>query len=124
MAFDAHQRRIEKFREKRRIALIVRKRIHKIFELLKKFVHGFQRAHLPLHTTDARRGARASKEGALLGLVIKIVPLQQRGVAVGGRVFRKIGLEQALDLEIIGELKAQNGVVYFLFLDLFDVLFW
>ncbi len=118
---QGHQRGTEEFREHRDVALVVGQRVHEILHLLEEIVHALELAHLPLHAAHPGTALARPDQFGLARGVINIVPLQQCGIAAGLPVLGHIGAEHPFDIEVVGDLERQCGVVDILVLDLLNV---
>ena len=115
-----HQRRIEIFGEKHKIALITGHRINKELYLFEHVIKSLIGTHLPLD--------KSHTHGCLLvyiricrRLIIDVIPLKQCCTMLGLLIIRQIIAHHTAYVEIIGELESQNRIIDFTGTYLFDI---
>ncbi len=108
-----HNRRIEKLREKRKIATVVRYRIHKVLHLTEKLIQVFHLTHLPLNQSQSHNRLAGVNQLRRFD-VIYIAPLQKRRILLRAHIAGQIPRKYSFYVKIITELKAENRVMYLL----------
>ena len=116
-----HERGVEVLGEEHEVALVVRDGIDEELDLLEDVVEGLVGTHLPLHEAHADGGLLVH-ELLCRGLVVDVVPLQERGAVARLLVVGQVVGHDAPHVEVVRELEGQHRVVDLARADAVDVL--